>query len=162
MRWPQELLKKVSRRVTVRLRRGPGESANDLRYDRHPRKRRPRSWRIDCARNGKSIGDRVSRSAHQHWHIQKRTDYDSASVLLAVVECDARTLSAGSTDMEFWYKQLVYVDSARGILGGLLLTYEAPRDRRESGRRVRVTRSIRFLTWPRIAHASMGGASPSR
>ena len=36
------------------------------------------------------------------------------------------TLSAGSTDMEFWYKQLVYVDSARGILGGLLLTYEAP------------------------------------
>jgi hypothetical protein len=36
------------------------------------------------------------------------------------------TLAAGATDMEFWYKQLVYVDSARGILGGLLLTYEAP------------------------------------
>ena len=27
--------------------------------------------------------------------------------------------------MEFWYKQLVYVDSARGILGGVLLAYEA-------------------------------------
>ena len=36
------------------------------------------------------------------------------------------TLTAGATDMEFWYKQLVYVDPARGILGGLLLTYEAP------------------------------------
>jgi hypothetical protein len=36
------------------------------------------------------------------------------------------TLAAGATDMEFWYKQLVYVDRARGILGGLLLTYEAP------------------------------------
>ncbi|MGC2406954.1 MAG: hypothetical protein WA431_11160 [Candidatus Cybelea sp.] len=36
------------------------------------------------------------------------------------------TLAAGATDMEFWYKQLVYVDGARGILGGLLLTYEAP------------------------------------
>ncbi|MGA8097259.1 MAG: hypothetical protein WB810_01235 [Candidatus Cybelea sp.] len=36
------------------------------------------------------------------------------------------TLAAGATDMEFWYKQLVYVDPARGILGGLLLTYEAP------------------------------------
>ena len=36
------------------------------------------------------------------------------------------TLAAGATDMEFWYKQLIYVDSARGILGGLLLTYEAP------------------------------------
>ena len=28
------------------------------------------------------------------------------------------TLAAGATDMEFWYKQLVYVDRARGILGG--------------------------------------------
>ncbi len=28
--------------------------------------------------------------------------------------------------MEFWYKELVYVDPARGILGGVLLTYEAP------------------------------------
>jgi hypothetical protein len=36
------------------------------------------------------------------------------------------TLAAGATDMQFWYKQLVYVDAARGILGGLLLTYEAP------------------------------------
>ncbi|MGA9946061.1 MAG: hypothetical protein WBE79_14420 [Candidatus Cybelea sp.] len=36
------------------------------------------------------------------------------------------TLAAGATDMQFWYKQLVYVDRARGILGGLLLTYEAP------------------------------------
>ncbi|MGA8535140.1 MAG: hypothetical protein WB615_13610 [Candidatus Tumulicola sp.] len=36
------------------------------------------------------------------------------------------TLAAGATDMEFWYKQLIYVDRARGILGGLLLTYEAP------------------------------------
>jgi hypothetical protein len=36
------------------------------------------------------------------------------------------TLASGATDMEFWYKQLVYVDSSRGILGGLLLTYEAP------------------------------------
>jgi hypothetical protein len=36
------------------------------------------------------------------------------------------TLAAGATDVEFWYKQLVYVDGARGILGGLLLTYEAP------------------------------------
>lgn len=36
------------------------------------------------------------------------------------------TLAAGATDMEFWYKQMVYVDRARGILGGLLLTYEAP------------------------------------
>jgi hypothetical protein len=36
------------------------------------------------------------------------------------------TLAAGATDMEFWYKQLVYVDRGRGILGGLLLTYEAP------------------------------------
>jgi hypothetical protein len=36
------------------------------------------------------------------------------------------TLTAGTTDMEFWYKQLVYVDRARGILGGLLLTYEPP------------------------------------
>jgi len=35
-------------------------------------------------------------------------------------------LVAGATDMQFWYKQLVYVDGARGILGGLLLTYEAP------------------------------------
>jgi hypothetical protein len=35
-------------------------------------------------------------------------------------------LAAGATDMQFWYKQLVYVDSARGILGGILLTYEAP------------------------------------
>jgi hypothetical protein len=36
------------------------------------------------------------------------------------------TLSAGATDMQFWYKQLVYVDAKRGILGGILLTYEAP------------------------------------
>ncbi len=36
------------------------------------------------------------------------------------------TLAAGATDMEFWYKQLVYVDRARGILGGILVTYEAP------------------------------------
>jgi hypothetical protein len=36
------------------------------------------------------------------------------------------TLVAGATDMEFWYKELVYVDPARGILGGVLLTYEAP------------------------------------
>lgn len=36
------------------------------------------------------------------------------------------TLVAGATDVEFWYKQLIYVDSARGILGGLLLTYEPP------------------------------------
>jgi hypothetical protein len=36
------------------------------------------------------------------------------------------TLAAGATDMEFWYKQLVYVDGVRGILGGLLITYEAP------------------------------------
>lgn len=36
------------------------------------------------------------------------------------------TLAAGATDMAFWYKQLVYVDRSRGILGGLLLTYEAP------------------------------------
>lgn len=36
------------------------------------------------------------------------------------------TLAAGATDMEFWYKQLIYVDRARGILGGLLLTYQAP------------------------------------
>lgn len=36
------------------------------------------------------------------------------------------TLTAGTTDMEFWYKQLVYVDRARGILGGVLLTYEPP------------------------------------
>ena len=36
------------------------------------------------------------------------------------------TLAAGATDMEFWYKQLVYVDGVHGILGGLLITYEAP------------------------------------
>jgi hypothetical protein len=36
------------------------------------------------------------------------------------------TLTAGATDMQFWYKQLVYVDAKRGILGGILLTYEAP------------------------------------
>jgi hypothetical protein len=36
------------------------------------------------------------------------------------------TLAAGSTDMEFWYKQLMYVDGARGILGGVLLIYAAP------------------------------------
>ncbi|MGB6985726.1 MAG: hypothetical protein WBD74_07095 [Candidatus Aquilonibacter sp.] len=36
------------------------------------------------------------------------------------------TLAAGSTDMEFWYKQLMYVDSVRGILGGVLLIYAAP------------------------------------
>ncbi len=36
------------------------------------------------------------------------------------------TLVAGATDMQLWYKQLVYVDPARGILGGILLTYEAP------------------------------------
>ncbi len=35
-------------------------------------------------------------------------------------------LAAGATDMQLWYKQLVYVDSARGVLGGILLTYEAP------------------------------------
>lgn len=36
------------------------------------------------------------------------------------------TLAVGATDMQFWYKQLMYVDSARGILGGVLLAYEAP------------------------------------
>jgi hypothetical protein len=34
--------------------------------------------------------------------------------------------AAGSGDMEFRYKQLLYVDSKRGILGGLLFTYQAP------------------------------------
>jgi hypothetical protein len=33
---------------------------------------------------------------------------------------------AGTADMEFSYKNLAYVDSVRGILGGLLLTYAAP------------------------------------
>ena len=43
-----------------------------------------------------------------------------------VTSAQGTTLAAGSTDMEFWYKQLVYVDSARGILGGVLLIYAAP------------------------------------
>ncbi len=43
-----------------------------------------------------------------------------------VTSAQGVTLAAGSTDMEFWYKQLVYVDSARGILGGVLLIYAAP------------------------------------
>jgi hypothetical protein len=34
--------------------------------------------------------------------------------------------AAGSTDMEFRYKALVYRDSKRGILGGILATYGAP------------------------------------
>ncbi len=33
---------------------------------------------------------------------------------------------AGTADMEFRYKQLVYADPRRGILGGLLATYQAP------------------------------------
>lgn len=33
---------------------------------------------------------------------------------------------AGTADVEFRYKQLVYTDPKRGILGGLLLTYKAP------------------------------------
>lgn len=32
----------------------------------------------------------------------------------------------GATDMEFRYKQLAYVDRKNGVLGGFLLTYEAP------------------------------------
>lgn len=36
------------------------------------------------------------------------------------------TLVAGATDVQLSYKQLVYVDSSRGILGGMLLNYEAP------------------------------------
>jgi hypothetical protein len=44
----------------------------------------------------------------------------------AVTNAQGVTLAAGSTDMEFWYKQLMYVDSARGILGGVLLIYAAP------------------------------------
>ena len=43
-----------------------------------------------------------------------------------VTSAQGTTMAAGSTDMEFWYKQLVYVDSARGILGGVLLIYAAP------------------------------------
>jgi hypothetical protein len=43
-----------------------------------------------------------------------------------VTSAQGVTLAAGSTDMEFWYKQLVYVDRARGILGGVLLIYSAP------------------------------------
>ena len=38
-----------------------------------------------------------------------------------VTSAQGVTLAAGSTDMEFWYKQLMYVDSTRGILGGVLL-----------------------------------------
>ena len=34
--------------------------------------------------------------------------------------------TAGTSDMALWYKQLLYVDRARGILGGVLLTYQAP------------------------------------
>jgi hypothetical protein len=34
--------------------------------------------------------------------------------------------AAGSSDMEFRYKALVYTDRKRGILGGILATYEAP------------------------------------
>jgi hypothetical protein len=34
--------------------------------------------------------------------------------------------TAGASDMEFRYKALVYVDRKRGILGGILATYEAP------------------------------------
>lgn len=34
--------------------------------------------------------------------------------------------AAGSTDMEFRYKQLVYWNRKGGILGGMLLTYKAP------------------------------------
>lgn len=33
---------------------------------------------------------------------------------------------AGAADMEFRYKQLVYSDPKRGILGGVLATYQAP------------------------------------
>lgn len=33
---------------------------------------------------------------------------------------------AGTADMEFRYKQLVYFDPKRGIMGGILATYEAP------------------------------------
>ena len=33
---------------------------------------------------------------------------------------------AGAADMEFRYKQLVYSNPKRGILGGVLLTYQAP------------------------------------
>ena len=43
-----------------------------------------------------------------------------------VTSAQGNTLAAGSTDMEFWYKQLMYVDSARGILGGVLFVYAAP------------------------------------
>jgi len=34
--------------------------------------------------------------------------------------------AAGATDMEFRYKQLVYSNPKGGVLGGLLLTYQAP------------------------------------
>jgi hypothetical protein len=34
--------------------------------------------------------------------------------------------TAGTADMEFRYKQLVYSDPKRGILGGVLATYQAP------------------------------------
>jgi hypothetical protein len=35
-------------------------------------------------------------------------------------------ITAGATDMEFRYKQLLYSDRQRGILGGVLLIYQAP------------------------------------
>jgi hypothetical protein len=38
----------------------------------------------------------------------------------------AGTVVAGTADMEFSYKNLAYVNAARGILGGVLLTYAAP------------------------------------
>ncbi|MGC2129240.1 MAG: hypothetical protein WA629_03985 [Candidatus Aquilonibacter sp.] len=43
-----------------------------------------------------------------------------------VTSAQGATLVAGATDMEFWYKQLMYVDTARGILAGVLLVYAAP------------------------------------
>jgi hypothetical protein len=35
-------------------------------------------------------------------------------------------VDAGASDMEFRYKQLLYFDPTRGILGGVLVTYQAP------------------------------------
>lgn len=36
------------------------------------------------------------------------------------------TVAAGTTDLEFSYKQLVYSDPSKGILGAFLASYEAP------------------------------------
>ena len=90
VRRPARTAQEVSRRVPVRFRRGSGESTGDLCDDQHSGRCGARLGWIDRAGEDESVGDRLSGSARQRRHIPKCADNDSAAVLLAAVECDAR------------------------------------------------------------------------